>query len=268
MTTQESIEVSGTAVEIVGAPPALINTEDDTWGDVDDGDLSPSDLTRIPLLSLNRKIDGGFTIEDTGEITQTIDFVWLAKGKSRAWWPDPFGKGNTAPDCRSADGIKPEPSSPALQSETCAACPHSRWVGDDPPACHDAIDAMIFLPDPLSFGRLARLRFGGLAIAPARSYWDSFSVRLPRRPPIAYVSRITLEPVDTDNGKFLSPRFGRVRELSREEAQPLIDERNRRLEEWRRQVAEDVATAAPAAEEDGTAGSAPGSVPVENGEPF
>ena len=240
-TTPDTLPIPATTAD---ATPAIIDTANDPWADVQDGDLSPATARSIPLLALNRKESGGFIDSETGEKVTELDFVWLAKGTTRAWWPEAFGKGDKAPSCRSADGVVPDPSSPEVQSPACATCPNARWNGEDAPACKQSIEAMVFLPDPHGFGQLNRLRLGGMAISPAQAYWDSFSARLPRRPPIAFVSHVELEPTDTPNGVFLVPTFRRVRELSREEAQPLIDERDRRIAEWTATVAEDVATGA------------------------
>lgn len=258
------------AVPEAPSVPALIS-DDDEFAGVSDGDLSPATARSIPLLALNRKSDGAFIDSDSGEMTSELDFVWLAKGTTRAWWPEPFGKGKPAPACRSADGVVPDPNSPNVQSQACASCPHSRWVGDDAPACKQSIEAMVFLPDPLGYGRLARIRLGGMAIAPAQAYWDSFSARMPRRPPLAYISHVALEPTSTPNGTFLVPKFSRVRPLTRAEAQPLIDERDRRISEWQSTVAEDVATGATRDEPpvEAAGGSAPGTyVTDDGGEPF
>lgn len=272
------VEVNHEAVEVVGQAAALI-AADDPWSDVSDGDLSPATARSIPLLALNRKDGQGFIDTETGEVgIKELDFIWLAKGTTRAWWPEAFGKGDKAPACRSADGIVPDPSSPEVQNPVCATCPNARWNGDEAPACKQSIEAMVFLPDPLGFGRLARIRFGGMAIKPAQEYWDSFSARLPRRPAIAYVSHIELEPTDTPNGTFLVPKFRRVNELSRPDAQPLIDERDRRISEWQSTVAEDVAAGATREREDhasatppATGGSEAGTYETpdyEGGEPF
>lgn len=264
-------KTDNTPAVISDATPALIDLSDDPWAGVSDGDLSPATARSIPLLTLNRKSDGGFFDAETGEVTTEQDFVWLAKGTTRAWWPEPFGKGDKAPSCRSADGVVPDPTSPDVQSPACATCPNARWQGDDAPACKQSIEAMVFLPDPMGFGRLARVRFGGMAIAPAQAYWDSFSARMPRRPPLAFVSHVELEPTKTDNGTFLVPKFSRVREVSREEAQPLIDERDRRIAEWTATVAEDVATGATRDEAPtADAGSEPGTyvTPDYADEPF
>lgn len=215
---------------------------DDEWGDVDSGDMTNDGAGRIPYMGLNRKLDGGFVSPDTGEITQELDFIWLAKGKSRAQWDKPFGGKDAAaaPDCRSFDGITSDPQSPDRKSVECASCPFAQWVDGEPPKCKESVEAMVFLPDPLGAGRLARVRFGGIAVAPAKAYWDSFFTRLPRRPPIAYVSKAVLEPVDTDNGKFLRPRFERVADIPRSEAQPLITERDQRLADWKADIADSV----------------------------
>jgi len=236
-----------TPAVVTDATPALIDLSDDPWAGVSDGDLSPATARSIPMLTLNRKEGNGFTDAETGEARITaLDFVWLAKSTSRAWWPEAFGKGEKNPTCRSADGVVPDPQSPEVQSQACATCPQAKWESDDKDfrRCVDTIEMLVFLPDPHGFGRLARVRFGGLAYRPTQAYWDSFSARLPHRPPIAFVSHVELEAVGTDNGVFLVPKFSRVRELSIDEARPLIEERDRRIAEWTATVAEDVATGA------------------------
>lgn len=228
-----------------GAP---IVAADDDWADVSDGDLAPEEdqsAFDIPLLPLNRKLDGGFTNPDTGETqVRTLDFIWLARGYSRAWWKEPFGKGDAAPGCRSADAVKADPNSPDLQNGgDCSTCPHAQWHGDEAPECKKAMEALIFISDDHGLGQLARVRLGGIAFGPAKAFWDSFSARLPRRPPIAFMSRVELVETDTKNGRFLAPRFTRVHELTRAQAAPLIEERDRRLEAWRKAVEADVASA-------------------------
>jgi hypothetical protein len=215
---------------------------DDEWADVSAGDMTDDGTGRIPYMGLDRRITGGFIHPDTGEVTGEMHFIWLAKGKSRAQWNKPFGGKDAAaaPDCRSFDGITSDPTSPDRKATECATCPFSQWDGDEPPKCKESVEAMIALPDPLGHVRLARVRFGGIAVAPAKSYWDSFFTRLPRRPPIAYVSKAVLEPVDTDNGKFLRPRFERLADIPRSEAQPLIAERDQRLADWKADIADAV----------------------------
>lgn len=260
-------EVTPPAGQVSGSVPALLDetgnalalVQDDPWSDVGDGDLVPDSATTagIPRLAVNRKSDGGFVDESTGEVFRTLDFVWMARSQTRAWWPEAFGKGDDAPACRSNDGLTPEANSPAQQDEweppvdqktkqpitvkpakTCAECPHSRWNGDEPPSCALALEAMIGVPNFDEHAvELYRLRFSGMGYGPARRYWETFSARLPKRPPIAFVSRVTLEPEQTDNGVFLRPKFERLYELTREQAAPIINERDRRIGEWQEIVA-------------------------------
>lgn len=251
-------EQDAAALEALGA-----FSSDDPWAQVDSGDLSP-EPARISHMALNRKVDGGFVDAETGEKVLELDFIWLAKGKSRAWWPDPFGKGDAAPGCRSFDGVKADPASPDLQNQgDCLTCPHARWANGDPPECADAVEALVFLPDPGSVGRLARIRWNGLSVAPARAYWGSFEERLPRRPPMSVVTHVELEGKETDNGTFLVPRFSRRGVLPFEEARPLIAERDRRIAEWQEELAADVA----AAERQGDEQARPSGEPFDDGAP-
>lgn len=220
---------------------------DDEWADVGDGDLDETAQGgwRIPYLLQNRKLGGGVTLPD-GEIVQAFDFVWLARAKSRAWFETDFGQGDSVPQCRSFDGLKADPNSPKLQNGgDCTTCPRASWndeVNPDPRhPCRDAVEALIFLPDTVSGGILARIRWAGLAVKTARSFWDSFSLRLPKRPAIAFLSRMSfVEEEHAPNGTFLVPHFERVEALSRREANPLIAERDRRLADWQKDIAEDV----------------------------
>lgn len=215
-------------------------SSDDPWAQVDSGDLSP-EPARISHMDLNRKVDGGFVDSETGEKTKELDFIWLAKGKSRAWWAKAFGQGDAAPGCRSFDGVKADPTSPDVQNQgDCLTCPHARWKDGNPPECSDAVEALVFLPDPGSVGRLARIRWNGMSVSPARAYWGSFEERLPKRPPMSVVTHVELEEKLTDNGTFLVPRFSRQGVLPFEQAKPLIAERDRRIAEWQEQVAADV----------------------------
>lgn len=224
---------------------ALIET-DEEWDGVDAGDLT-GEASRIPYLSMNRKLDGGFVDTDTGEVSNTIEFVALARSKSRVYFERPYdAKGDGQPTCRSADGIVGMgaygPDSDANPTGKCASCPMNRW-SDDPQdrTCREAQEMLVFLPDPMGYGRLARTRWSGLAVKPARQFWDSFFTRVPKRVPLAYVSKATLEPTPTANGQFLVPRFERLRELTRAQAQPLIEERDARLADFRADIADDIA---------------------------
>lgn len=225
--------VQTTAVEQVTA--ALSDT---AWDDVEDGHIGGTVVAKLPRTLLNRKVDGGFTDELTGNVTTDTTFVWLADTVTRAYWPEAFGKGDKKPTCRSRDGIKPDPESPDLQSEACGTCEHSRWQENEPPACAESIEVMAYLLDEQ---RLTLIRFGGMAVSRVRRYLGALEAHIPKRPPIAYVTRCELEAVDTDNGKFLVPRFSVAGEIPRMEATPLIELRKQRVLEWQEQLSEEVA---------------------------
>jgi hypothetical protein len=234
------------STEIVPAPPSALPALvlDDEWADVDDGDLAPGSR-RIPYLKINRNLDGGFTIPDTGQVVKELDFVWLAKGRSRAWFATDFGKGDAAPACRSADGITADPTAPDVQNGgDCTTCPLASFDDDargGQKRCREAVEALVFIPDPHGYGQFARLRWNGIAVSPAARYWDSFFTRMPKRPPIAFVSHVELVPTATDFGDKLAPQFHRQSELTRAEAQPLIAERAERMKDWAADTAADLA---------------------------
>lgn len=233
---------------------AMLNDPNDSWADVGDGDLAPT-TRRIPYLKLNRNLDGGFTLPDTGEVVKSLDFIWMAKGVSRAWFKEAFTAGGGAPACRSSDGRQADAASPEMQNAgNCATCPMASYDEDvrgthtndkghsvPNPRCREAVEALVFLPDPHGYGQLTRLRWGGIAVQPAARYWDSFFTRMPRVPPIGFVSHVDLEPMTTNFGDKLTAVFRRVSELGRKEAQPLIDERDARMKDWVEDTAADLA---------------------------
>jgi hypothetical protein len=213
---------------------------DAEWDGVEDGHLGNTVQPRLPRLLLNRKAgqaESGFTDELTGERFTDTQFVWLADTMTRAWWPEAFGKGNKAPDCRSRDGIAPDPASPAVQAERCAVCPNSQWVGEESPSCNASVEVMVYLLDQQ---RLSLVRFGGMAVSRVNRYLGALNAHIPRRPPIAYVTRCELEPVDTANGTFLVPKFSVAGEIPRTQASPLIEMRREKVAEWQEQLAAEV----------------------------
>lgn len=47
---------------------------------------------------------------------------------SKIWYEHGYTEGSSAaPDCFSSTGIRPDPTSPKLQSQTCGPCPHNQW---------------------------------------------------------------------------------------------------------------------------------------------
>ncbi len=146
------------AVQHTAGATQLYDASQDEWADVDAGDLT-GDVGghRIPFIALNRKMGYGFDLDGQGTYTTTLEFVWLAKGRSRVWFREPYGKGDGKPKCRSFDGITADPTSPDLQNEgDCRTCPHAQWDGNTPPDCMEAMEALVFVPDPSGIGRLGR----------------------------------------------------------------------------------------------------------------
>ena len=144
-TTDTAIEASAQEVVQVPLPePTMAEAStaislisaDDEWEGVSDGDLTPTaGPTAIPMLTLNRKLDGGFTLPDTNEVVPELDLVLLAKQNTRAWFSKPYGTKDAAgvPDCWSADAVTPDPRSVQVMSESCATCPLAQWDVTDQP---------------------------------------------------------------------------------------------------------------------------------------
>lgn len=249
-----AVELQPNVAQVVAA---LADAE---WSDVDDGHLGDTVQPRLPRTLLNRKADGGFTDELTGERRVDLKFVWLADTITRAWWPQAFGKGDKEPACRSRDGISPDPESPERQSETCASCPLGKWEAKEafdtdekanPRPCSQSVEVMVYLLDEQ---RLSLVRFGGMAVSRVSRYLGALNAHVPRKPPIAYVTSCELEGADTPNGTFLVPRFSVAGEIPRSEATPLIELRRQKVEEWKAQVAAEVAEGKTGEDEAGTPG--------------
>lgn len=238
-----------------GHVPATL--QENEWAGVSDGDLAPAGETLLPLLPMNRNLGEGVLDPSTGEKTDTLEFIWLSRSVSRAWWPVKFDErdpADPAPKCRSIDGLKGigafGPGSDANPSGKCATCPRNTWTPDkDTPACNASIEAMIAMPDMGADGELMganlyRLRFGGIAYAKARTFWDSFKARVPAMPPTAFLSQMVLEPVETKNGRKLAPTFSRLRQFRLAEVQAIITRRDELIGEFKRLIAEEVETGA------------------------
>ena len=257
---RQAANLPATADTLLPAPVERVVTAlaDRDWDGVEDGHIGQTVTPRLPRLLLNRKVDGGFVDELTGERFTDTTFVWLADTMTRAWWPLPFGKGNKEPDCRSRDGITADASAPAQQddwsepsskevrgvkpgTDKCAACPNAKWVDGEGSSCSSSVEVMVYLLDQQ---RLSVVRFGGMAVSRVNKYLGALEAHIPRKPPIAYVTRCTLEPVDTTNGTFLVPVFSPAGEIPRAEATPLIEMRREKVAEWQEQLAADLAEGA------------------------
>lgn len=230
----------------VAASNVLALPADDPWRDVDDGFIgatAPEVAPTLPLLDFNANMGFGFTDEATGQIYgvgDTVRVVWLAWSESRAWWELEFGKGDKTPTCRSADMLRPDPSSPKPQAEKCAECPRSKWTDDGAPDCGVRVNVMVYLLDEQ---RITRTAFRGIALRHVAQYIGGFKARLGGRPPMAYVTEITVAEQETDYGPKLVPHFRVAEAIDHAEAAPLIALRDEFLAQWKSLLAEDLAQA-------------------------
>ena len=130
-----------------------------------------------------QKHGGEFWRSDTEEFLPSLDFVPLFMKETRAH----FLEGDAQPVCVSADGKAPLPGQRLWAEEykdllldngwqifdqpvSCADCPFSQWVDNNPPLCGGSI---VVLGD-LGGGDLVQLRISGKSIKP----WRSFVARL------------------------------------------------------------------------------------------
>lgn len=241
--------------------------QDDEWGDVEDGLVGMEHIGfSMPRLISDMRPGGGWTDETTGEVTDHLSFVWLTSAPGRAYWSKAFGKGESIPDCRSVDMVTPDPDSPAVQANTCAECPHSKWgshVGSDGEfdggqACSMRINVLVYDTES---NHLARVGFGSTAIKKVRSYLSSLKANVPPRPPVSVVTEVKLEQVEKDGMRWLEPVLTVGERLDRKDATPLLRLRDEFLSQWKTAMAADLA--AP----DGDDRSAATPIPDE-GKPF
>lgn len=102
-------------------------------------------------------------VNEDGEPSRSIDVILIQPGRglTKAWWPHTYqtqaaGVARVPPQCTSVDGDKPDPSSPQVQSVTCAGC---KWnvfgstvlIGGTgkAKACRDSKRFAVFLPTNL-----------------------------------------------------------------------------------------------------------------------
>lgn len=155
----------------------------------------------IPLVSIDHK-EGRFRAP-TGELIEAISGFPICYFQTRKYYKRPFQAGSKgqAPDCWSADLIRPHSTSLEKQSETCATCPMSQfgtgrdgrsqacgsftWVFLVNPAFGTPPLAVILCP-PSSIRSLLGTRFEAgyfsKAQAKANAYeivWSTFRLRRP-----------------------------------------------------------------------------------------
>lgn len=231
-------------VAVVDEPVGALALADDEWGDVESGyvgEAPPTAKPVVPRFTFNAKPGQGFIDElDDSKIGfgETLRCVLLLWSEKRAYWKDPFGtNAEKSPTCRSTNMIAPDDSSLDKQAEHCHVCPHSDWQDNVPPACGVRVDVMLYLPDSQ---RVVRTSFGGLSLKHLTRYLGGFMTRLPQRPPMAFITEITVDSQETPNGEFLVPKFKIAGEITRVEAAPLIALRDELRKQWEALAAEDL----------------------------
>lgn len=231
-----------------------VGAAESEWDGLDDLDMVPAAQAGIPFFRTSGKLDGGL-LDAEGNQVPEVFAVLAARSLSRSYFPKSFDEDpNGRPVCWSTDGVKPAEGVPEPQAASCTGCAKSFEAGGK---CRKNLEMLGYLPATDNSGEVEILRFrwGGISFAPAKRYWDSFTTRIPKKHPVAYVTRITMEPTKTDKGTFLAARFERVKELARNEVEVFIADARRRKSLWQQMIAEDVAdAAAQAGDEDHRAG--------------
>lgn len=93
-----------------------------------------------------------FKIGDEDDLHATVGGVIVHFAQTRTFWEKSYGQGggNQEPDCRSNDGITPDPQSPKVQCNNCAACSHNKWETDEEgnrgKKCRESLTLFIWHP--------------------------------------------------------------------------------------------------------------------------
>lgn len=250
--------------ETAGSLLHRINEVEADWDDLDDLDMVPAGGagSAVPFIKTNGNIDGGLYVDDVkvDEVLCVIASRSVSRSKFEKTWDEDK---NARPICWSSNGLTPDESVPEKQSDKCVTCPFSfEKLGNTKQTCKKNLEILAYLPkvDELD---IMRFRFGGISVAPANAYWNSFSTKIPKKHPIGFITRVTMRPVETANGNKLAARFERVEALPREGVEAVIADARRRKAMWQQMIAEDV-TSAHAQADDGN--GAPG--PFDDEPPF
>ena len=146
---------------------------------------------------------------------------------SKIYYPGAYTEGSDdAPDCYSIDGVRPDPSSPSVQSPTCASCPRNVWgskvteQGNKTKACADSRRlAVVPYPD------LKNENFGGpllLRVPPASlQELDSYNKDL-QRMGLPYQAVVTKISFDHELA-YPKLKFQAVKGLDKEQAMTVLE---------------------------------------------
>ena len=161
-----------------------------------------------------------------------VAIVSSAKVLSKTWYEKGYVEGSSAPpDCWSGNGVTPNPTSPKLQSPTCATCPRNIWGGKitennkRTKECGDAKRmAVVFVDDIVEEGTQPMLlRTPAASLSDLSSYGTEISKL--GYPYYSVVTKITFNPEES-YPKFM---FTAVRPLTDEEAEKVMEMRGEAL---------------------------------------
>jgi hypothetical protein len=162
----------------------------------------------------------------------SLDVVILAASQyvSKVWYEHGFEEGATAPpDCFSANGIVPDPSSTKKQCDTCAACPQGKWgsritpQGKKAKACADSKRLAVAPLGDIrneAFGGPMLLRVPAASLAALAQYGDGMSARGYEYYTIG--TKIAFEATEA----FPKLAFEPIRPLKDDEAQSVLELRD------------------------------------------
>lgn len=209
------------------------------FGDLPDNDkLSTGITVGYPILRIKGKVwsitRGGsdpFVLmrPDNDGPRNSIDVVILASSQyvSKVWYEDGYEEGATnPPDCFSANGIVPDPTSTNKQSETCGPCHQNKWgsritpAGKKAKACNDCKRAVV-----VPLGDIRNEAFGGpmLLRVPAGSLADygQYGTQMDARGYKYFTigTRISFEPTEAYPKLVFEP----IRPLNDEEAEAVME---------------------------------------------
>lgn len=255
----EIVDYNPQALEVAPPTPVSVNAlsrsimsaaDTEGWDQIDSAGMEPADANSVPWLKMDRRLSKGFEYADG--FRSSVELVMLAQQDVRAYFAgayDPKAPA-TRPDCSSDDGITSREDSPNRQVDAagtpyaCADCPMSKWgPNNETPACSKSKVVMALQlnrddsdEERLTGGQFVRVRFGGKALSPLTRYENRFAARVPKLPIQAFITTVELIP-DPKGDEVLVPTFTASEEhFALAAMRPVIDERDRRLPDFRRDV--------------------------------
>jgi hypothetical protein len=228
--TDEPDASNGGGLAVAEGHNGSLIADSDEWSELPDTFAGLDDGLPAPFMRPDRRGAGGFWVDDlTNQKFESLEVVLLTGRRTRAWWEADYDGSSNPPDCRSFDGLEPDPQSPKLQNTACVTCPHSQFVDGKASSCRERYDVLAYDPESKAVFMTA---FSGAAIKPFRRYLSSFKAKIPKRPPYSVLTRITLVETKGDMGTFYVPEFSRVRELTPADVAPLLASQRSAIDAW------------------------------------